>query len=77
VPRTQSQRALARRAAPQERRTQPVRLRTGALNAGLATLAVSVLGLGVAASALSTTRTGVGVCQYASTVRTSNPDGGM
>jgi murein DD-endopeptidase MepM/ murein hydrolase activator NlpD len=54
VPRTQSQRALARRAAPQERRTQPVRLRTGALNAGLATLAVSVLGLGVAASALST-----------------------
>ena len=55
MPRTQSQRALARRAAPQERRTtQPVRLRTGALNAGLATLAVSVLGLGVAVSAMST-----------------------
>ena len=54
MPRTQSQRALARRAAPQERRTPSVRIRTGALNAGLATLAVSVLGLGVAVSAMST-----------------------
>lgn len=61
MPRSQSQRALARRAAPEEPRSaseeprsaKAVRGRTGALNAGLATLAVSVLGLGIAASALS------------------------
>jgi murein DD-endopeptidase MepM/ murein hydrolase activator NlpD len=54
MPRSQSQRALARRAAPDERRAAPTpRLRTGAMNTGLAALAVSVLGLGVAASALS------------------------
>lgn len=53
--REQSQRALARRAVPQQRRwREVVGLPTGALNAGLATLAVSVLGLGVAASSLST-----------------------
>ena len=52
--RQQSQRALARRAMPQQRRwREGVRLPTGMLNAGLATLAVSVLGLGVAASSLS------------------------
>jgi len=55
VPRTQSQRALARRAAPQDDRLpEAVRLRSGVINAGLATLAVSVLGLGVAVSAMST-----------------------
>ena len=55
MPRTQSQRALARRAAPQDDRLpEAVRLRSGVINAGLATLAVSVLGLGVAASAMST-----------------------
>lgn len=54
MPRSQSQRALARRAAPEQpRSTTAGRTRTGILNAGLATLAVSVLGLGVAASALS------------------------
>ena len=45
MPRTQSQRALARRAAPQERRTPSVRIRTGALNAGLATMTDAALGL--------------------------------
>ena len=55
MPRTQSQRALARRAAPQDDRLpEAVRLRSGVINAGLATLAVSVLGLGVAVSAMST-----------------------
>ena len=55
MPRTQSQRALARRAAAQDDRLpEAVRLRSGVINAGLATLAVSVLGLGVAASAMST-----------------------
>lgn len=54
MPRPQSQRALARRAAPDERRAaDTVRSRSGILNAGLATLAVSVLGLGVAAASLS------------------------
>ena len=54
MPRSQSQRALARRAAPEQPRSaQGGRTRTGVLNAGLATLAVSVLGLGIAASALS------------------------
>jgi murein DD-endopeptidase MepM/ murein hydrolase activator NlpD len=54
VPRPQSQRALARRAVSQQHRwPQAVRLRTGVLNAGLATLAVTVLGLGVAATSLS------------------------
>ena len=49
--RPQSQRALARRATSQERRWPgAVRLRTGVLHASLATLAVSVLGLGVAVS---------------------------
>lgn len=51
----ESQRALARRAVPEHRRwREAVSLRTSVLNAGLATLAVSVLGLGVAASSLST-----------------------
>ncbi|HYI59178.1 MAG TPA: M23 family metallopeptidase [Microlunatus sp.] len=54
MPRAQSQRALARRAAPQQRRWREPSRRTGIINAGLATLAVSVLGLGVAASSLST-----------------------
>jgi murein DD-endopeptidase MepM/ murein hydrolase activator NlpD len=55
VPRTQSQRALARRAVAQDDRLpEAVRRRGGVVNAGLATLAVSVLGLGVAASAMST-----------------------
>jgi murein DD-endopeptidase MepM/ murein hydrolase activator NlpD len=55
VSRPQPQRALARRAASLERRwPKAVRLPTGALNVGLATLAVTVLGLGVAASSLST-----------------------
>jgi murein DD-endopeptidase MepM/ murein hydrolase activator NlpD len=55
VPRTQSQRALARRAVVQHHRLpEAVRLRGGVVNAGLATLAVSVLGLGVAVSAMST-----------------------
>ena len=55
MPRTQSQRALARRAVAQEDRLpEAVRLRSGVINAGLATLAVSVLGLGVAVSAMST-----------------------
>lgn len=50
MPRMQSQRALARRAAPPDRRWPDyVHLSPGALNAGLAVLAVSVLGLGVAA----------------------------
>ena len=55
MPRTQSQRALARRAVAQDDRwPEAVRRRSGVVNAGLATLAVSVLGLGVAASAMST-----------------------
>lgn len=55
MPRTQSQRALARRAVAQDDRLpEAVRRRSGVVNAGLATLAVSVLGLGVAASAMST-----------------------
>ena len=55
MPRMQSQRAVARRAAPPERRwPEYVRLVPGALNAGLAALAVSVLGLGVAAGLPST-----------------------
>jgi len=54
MPRSQSQRALARRAAPEEPRSpKGGRGGSGVLNAGLATLAVSVLGLGIAASALS------------------------
>ena len=54
MPRTQSQRALARRAvANDDRLPEAVRLRGGVINAGLATLAVSVLGLGVAVSAMS------------------------
>ena len=55
MPRTQSQRALARRAVAQDDRwPEAVRPRSGVINAGLTTLAVSVLGLGVAASAMST-----------------------
>lgn len=51
----QSQRALARRAAPPVRRwPEYVRFAPGVLNAGLAALAVSVLGLGVAAGVPST-----------------------
>ncbi|HEY5786453.1 MAG TPA: M23 family metallopeptidase [Microlunatus sp.] len=54
MPRTQSQRALARRAVAQDDRLpEAVRLRGGVINAGLATLAVSVLGLGIAVSAMS------------------------
>lgn len=68
MPRMQSQRALARRAAPPERRwSEYVRLTPGALNAGLAALAVSVLGLGVAAAVPSTSsaQTTDGVSQSA------------
>ena len=55
MPRMQSQRALARRAAPPDRRwPEYARLTPGVLNAGLAALAVSVLGLGVAAGIPST-----------------------
>jgi murein DD-endopeptidase MepM/ murein hydrolase activator NlpD len=54
VPRTQSQRALARRAVTQDDRwPQAVHRRSGVVNAGLAALAVSVLGFGVAASAMT------------------------
>lgn len=55
MPRPLSQRALARRAVPHHRRwPEAVRPRAGLLNAGLASLAVSVLGLGVAATTLTT-----------------------
>jgi murein DD-endopeptidase MepM/ murein hydrolase activator NlpD len=54
VPRTQSQRALARRAVTQDDRwPEAVHRRSGVVNAGLAALAVSVLGFGVAASAMT------------------------
>ena len=54
MPRTQSQRALARRAVAQDDRwPEAVRRRSGVVNAGLAALAVSVLGFGVAASAMT------------------------
>lgn len=50
MPTMQSQRARARRAVQPDRRwSDRVRLAPGVLNAGLAALAVSVLGLGVAA----------------------------
>ncbi len=54
MPRTQSQRALARRAVTQDDRwPEAVHRRSGVVNAGLAALAVSVLGFGVAASAMT------------------------
>ena len=80
MPRPLSQRALARRAAPQcRRRPDTVRLRTGVLNASLATLAVSVLGLAVAGSALTPSSAqgadrAHGSAAAANVVTTVNPD---
>ena len=55
MPKMQSQRALARRAAPPEPRWSAyVRLAPGVLNVGVAALAVSVLGFGAAAGVQST-----------------------
>lgn len=55
MPAPQSQRALARRAAPSARHRWPegLRLRTGGTHAGVAVLAMSVLGLGIAGLSLS------------------------
>lgn len=54
MPRPQSQRALARRAIPAEPRAEAVSRHAGIANAGLAALAVSVLGVGIAFNSLST-----------------------